>query len=321
MSLAQWNRDFEAGLRTLPNSAWDEWLWESDMHDRLTAACMLNKSHLLGLLIARYRARYEPHLMRLRLGESLENMVHGSIMVHDLTLRQLRDATEDLQMHWKQYWIRDIDKASAALEALMIRFGDLNLAPGSPALQDDPASLDPERPGWMSLTAIRRFTSLFAVLHRHVHLASEAQELPPFGPNPDVQGFHVQAGLETFYEHSMLADLPPAARIIYKQDFMGMYHCVSQVVFMQFPNYERRRQVSLEEVRMGGDTMGTLSSALQLRPDAKLVYEDDQIDPTAWTWVLLSGGCVYLVGPGRDEIYTGGIWSILAKFNGLEGDS
>ena len=40
----------------------------------------------------------------------------------------------------------------------------------------------------------------------------------------------------------MMADLPPAARIIYKQDFQGMYHCVTQVVYMHFPSYDRKQQ-------------------------------------------------------------------------------
>jgi hypothetical protein len=276
---------------------------------------MLNKSHLLGLLIARYKARYEPEAMRFRLGEGLANIVHGSVLVQDLSLRQLRDTAEDLQMHWDRYCSVDWDQASVALDALVTRFGDLNLVPGLPALMDDPASLDPERPGWMTVAAIRRFTSLFQVLYRHVHLFGEAVELPPTNPNMDVQGFHVQAGLETFYEHSMLADLPPASRIIYKQDFMGMYHCVSQVVYMHFPNYERRKQPSLDGVREGADPIATLSSAMQLRPDIKLAYEDDAIDPSVWTWVLLSGGSVFLVGPEREEIYGGGVWSLFSKFN------
>ena len=271
------------------------------MHERLTAACMLNKSHLLGLLIARYKARYEPEAMRVRLGEGLPNIVHGGLLVQDLSLRQLRDAVEDLQMHWGHYCSTDWDQASLALDALMARFGDLNLEQGRPALQDDPASLDPERPGWMSLSAVRRFTSLFLVLYRHVQMSSEALEVPLAGPNAQVQGFHAQAGLEAFYEHSMLADLPPAARIIYKQDFMGMYHCVSQVVYMHFPNYARQKPPSLQDVREGASTVGTLSSALQLRPDITLAYEDDLLDPCAWTWVLLSGGSVFLVGPGRHD--------------------
>ena len=315
MSIAQWNREFEAGERTLPSSAWDEWLWGCDMHERLTAACILNKSHLLGLLIARFKARYEPEAMRIRLGEGFTNIVHGGSLVQDLSLRQLRDAAEDLQMHWGRYCSTDWDHASVALDALATRFGDLNLEPGKTALLDDPASLDPERPGWMSLSAVRRFTTLFLVLYRHVHLYSEAIDLPPAGPNAEVQGFHVQAGLEEFYQHSMLADLPPAARIIYKHDFMGMYHCVSQVIFLHFPSYERRKQPSLEDVRGGVNAMDTLASALQLQPNITLAYEDDVIDPLAWTWVLLSGGGVFLVGPGRREIYGGGVWSLFSKFN------
>ena len=42
---------------------------------------------------------------------------------------------------------------------------------------DDLASLDPERPGLVSLGFIRRTTVMLAVLYRHVHFASVAVEV------------------------------------------------------------------------------------------------------------------------------------------------
>jgi len=319
--IAQWNRMLESGsFDALPSSVWDEWIWESDMHERLTPQMMLNKSHLLGLLVARFRALRQPESMQVRLCQDLPNIVHGHIMVSDMTVRQLRETAEDLQMHWTRY-SRDWDAASRAVDAVTARFGQLNLAPCPPALwSDDPASMDPERPGCLSVPAIRRFTCLLCVFYRHLSLASLAiseqdDESLLRRPHPEVENYHVQAGLEDFYRHSMMADLPPAARIIYKQDFQGMYHCVTQVVYMHFPSYDRKQQYELQEVRDSAGPIHTLSVMLQLHPDAHVIYEDETLRADKkWNWVLMSGGAVYLVSGARDRVYTAEcLWSLMAK--------
>lgn len=293
--LAQWNREFEAGSSALPPEVWDMWLWNSDMHEPLTPAVVLTRNHLLGLLVARYKGKYSPHLMRVRLMDLFPTIVHGSAVVADMTLRQLRDATEDIQMHWAEYTEKDWEYTSRAVDALMTRFGELNLAPAHSALRDDPPSLDVERPGWMTPVALRRFVSIFCVLYRHLHLAASVEELTDTTPHPEVENYHIQAGMEEFYRHGMLVDLPPAARIMYKLDFQGMYHCVTQVVYMHFPSYDRRRQVDLERIRASDvESFHLLSALLQISPDSHFVYEDESLRP-GWNWVLLAGGALYLV--------------------------
>jgi hypothetical protein len=323
--IALWNRTFESDPDApLPSSVWDEWIWESDLHERLTPTMMLHRGHLLGILIARYRARHYPEAMRLRLSQLYPTIVHGHVMVEDLSLRQLRDTAEDVQMHWPLY-TRDWEAASQVVDAVTARLGYLlNLPPSiaarSPLLADDPASLDPEHPGRLSVPALRRFTSLLCILYRHLSLASLAAdeaddpELAP-APHPGVENHHLQAGMDDFYCHSMLADLPPAARIIYKQDFQGMYHCVTQVVFMHFPNYERRRQLSLEELQANdAPPFHALSLLAQLQPDARIVYEDEALNPNGWSWVLLSGGVVYIVDSTRARVYTSrSLWALMQK--------
>ena len=104
--------------------------------------------------------------------------------------------------------------------------------------------------------------------------------------------------MDTYYEHMMLADLPPAARITYKQDFAGMYHCVSQVVYFHYPSYERRKPPLLEDVRLGSPAVKALASAMQLDPELKVVYEDDLFDTGCKVVVLMAGGLVYVLEPG-----------------------
>jgi hypothetical protein len=322
-SIAKWNMEFESGSEwALPSEAWDMWLWGSDMHEPVTPRTPLSRNHLLGILIARYRGRYRAELMRVRLGDLFPDIVHGTVIVPEMTLRQLRDSVEDIQMHWEMYTQTEWESASLAVDALMTRFGEINLAAGSPALRDDPSSHDTDRPGWMSPAALRRFASLFCVLYRHLHLAAVSSEVVPAVQNTDVHAHHVQAGVEEFYRHGMLADLPPAARIIYKMDFQGMYHCVTQVVYMHFPSYERRRQVGLEEIRSSSAApVHTLSVLLQVHPEAHMVFEDDGLRK-GWNWVFLSaGGLLYLVhcpGEAGESAQGMRVWSCACVWTLLE---
>jgi hypothetical protein len=245
--------------------------------------------------------------MDLRLGEALPTIVHGSKMASELTLRQLRDALEDLQLHWDLH-TRDWDKAISILDALFARFGALN---SRPQTHDDLASIDPETPMRVGNAAIRRFVVTFCVLYRHAHLEPTCEEHDePAPPEESVQGYHVQAGLDKFYEHSMFSDLPPAARLIYKQDFAGMYHCVTQVVYFHYPDYERSRQKPLDEIRAGMSPKHCLSVALELHPDIPVVMEDEMWRD-GWNWMLVSGGKVFLISPDRRVHSASCIWTLV----------
>jgi len=309
--LGRLNRDLEAGRATLGEESWTEWLWGSDPHAELCPH--FNQCHLLGLLIARYRASFQPESMSLRLHDALPTIVHGSKVISELSLRQLRDALEDLQMHFSLH-TRDWDKALAVLDGLLARFGALNLVPRA---HDDLASIEPETPLRMGNAAIRRFTVTFCILYRHAHLEMtcvEHEEVPE--PETSIQTYHVQAGLDAYYEHSMFADLPPAARLIYKQDFAGMYHSVTQVVYFHFPDYARKKQLSLDEIRAGTPPVNCLSAALELHPDIPLVMEDEMWRE-GWNWMLVSGGHVYLIAPDRTVHKAQSIWTLMRIWEGV----
>jgi hypothetical protein len=304
MSLSELNRALESGQPFLDEKLWRSWLWSTDLH---APPCpQFNRCHLLGLLIARHRALHQP--FDVRLGECLPNIVHASKRTCDLTLRQLRDAVEDLQMHWSEH-CKHGDGVVDVLDALWTRFGTLNLCPQVGL--DDLASLDPDDPTRMSNAAIRRFVVIFCVLYRHLDLEACAVEVDdPF--DFQIEKFHVQAGLDAFYEHAMYADIPPASRITYKQDFSGMYHSITQVVYFHFPDYARKKQLPMEKIVAGTSHLHCLSVAQELRPDIPVKMEDD-VWAKGWNWSLLSGGKLYLVSPTR-SIYTAtAIWSLLGR--------
>jgi hypothetical protein len=302
--LAPLNRALETGERALDEGAWREWLYDCDMHAPLSPK--FNRAHLLGLLLARQKALHNPS--DVRLCEALPHVVHASKRTCELTVRQLRDALEDLQMHWATHCASG-DGVVDALDGLWSRFGAINLMPL--ASVDDLASVDPEAPDRMSNAAIRRFTVTFCVLFRHLDLESTCQHVEDDKDYDfDIQDYHRQAGLDSFYEHAIYADLPPASRITYKQDFAGMYHSITQVVYFHFPDYSRRRQISLEEIREGKKLLHCLSVALQLRPDMEVKMEDEQWGETCW--VVLPGGKVYMMLDGS-VLTSDSIWALLER--------
>jgi hypothetical protein len=306
MSLAELNQKLDRGELCVDETTWKQWLWHTDMH--ASPSPHFNRSHLLGLLIARHKAKHEP--FSIRLGEALPGIIHESKLSCDLTLRQLRDAVEDLQMHWSQH-CENGDGVVDVIDALWARFGELNLGPQLGL--DDHASLDPTDPSRMSNAAIRRFTVIFCVLYRHLDLEANAVAIGTQHMEFDIQKYHVQAGLDAFYEHAMYADIPPASRITYKQDFAGMYHSITQVVFFHFPDYARKKQATMEQIKSGKSQLHCLSVALELRPDIPVKMEDEQWDNNSYNWVLLSGGKIYLVTPSREVWCADNLWHLLGN--------
>ena len=316
-NLATLNSLFESGASDPPSTIWDEWLWGCDLSEPVTVDCLLNRMHLLGLLIARLRALREPNLMDVCV--SLPRMVHQHAQVERLTPRQVKDVVEDLQMHWLEYQDDPsvtVDALAELVDALMARFGFFCLQSFT---YDDVNMRDAVVADRMSVLTIRRLVTIFCVLYRHLHLmmvarGAEEHELAAVGAVPQLEEYHVQASQEAFYKHAMHADIPPAAHVLYQQDFAGFYHCVSQVVYFHYPSYERRVQISLERIRQGTEPVHTLAPVLELFPEIHLCFEDGQWKRNSWNWVLM-GRRVYLVDPSLQNVwYEASIMSLLRVF-------
>jgi len=323
MQVHDLNRLLESG-QDLPENTWDRWLWRTDAAEPATVDCLLNEMHLLGLLIARYRALREPKLADHVLNIPL--ITHLRSRVYALTPRQLRDVVQDLQMHWREY-LEDAtltDELADTVDACMVRFGDINLKP-TPC--DDVTMAEPNGPPVrLSQQCIRWFVSVFFVLYRHLHAFHNCQR-PGAADGalvPQIEEFHLQAGQETFNRYTMYMDLPPAARLIYRQDFAGYYNCISQVVYFHFPSYDRRVQQPLARVRADNHPIHTLAPLLEMYPDIHLRYEDEQLSDNAWQWVIM-GARVYLVSPRKEFFYSddlrGSIASLLLLGGGRAGVS
>jgi hypothetical protein len=310
------NRVLESGA-DLPTDIWNHWLWHTDPAEPATVDCLLNKMQLMGLIIARYRALREPHLMNVVL--TLPRIIHASVMVLDLTPRQLKDVVEDLQMHWNEY-LNNPDLSDTlvdTVDACMTRFGEINLR--HHAIKDV-SMMDDRNPDRLNHTTIRRFVCIFLVLYRHLHMYHSCQQIESADTShiETIQEFHVQASMESFYRHSMHMDLPPAARLLYRHEFAGFYNCISQVVYLHFPTYERRTQLTLMQIRSGtGISVHSLAPLMEMYPDIHLCYEDELLSENAWNWVIM-GPRVYLVSPSQEIFYSTNLTTLLAHKEQLE---
>lgn len=300
MTLSQMNRDFESSKADPSPNVWNEWLWGCDLGEAATVDCLMNKSHLLGLLIARYRALREPEFMDVSV--TIPNMIHQNCRVLNMSPRQVKDVLEDLQLDWARYSQEiEPDTLTELVDACMCRFGYFNLYP---TVYGDVGMRNVADAGRMAELCIRRMVSIFCILYRHLDLLHRCVEPPKddTGEMEEIQDFHIQSSLDSFNTHSMHSDLAPAARMLYRQDFAGFYNNVSQVVYCHFPNYERRFQADLATVRSGDSAINTLAPLMEMYPDIHLCYEDECLKPGAWNWVLM-GKRVYLVDTKNDVVY------------------
>ena len=108
--LSAFNRVVESSRveEMLPDSIWAEWLWSSDALQECHMDIMLNRMHLLGLLVARYRATRQTRfnnsnasLTSMLGGSSSESFKRLSLFecpVRKYTLRQLLDTLLNLQV-------------------------------------------------------------------------------------------------------------------------------------------------------------------------------------------------------------------------------
>lgn len=126
---------------------WEEWLWGCSPAEDCSIQTLMNRSHLYGLILARQRACFleEPggglaEILGLQAGD--RNML--VLFQHDVseyTLRDLRDAMQNMQIHWVDGGAVDIPRIRDGLDACFHRFGVLSSQEFSEEIMDDQASL------------------------------------------------------------------------------------------------------------------------------------------------------------------------------------
>lgn len=333
----------------LPAEVWDEWLWKTDPEEPLSAEVQMNRCQLLGFLVCLCKGvelltsggSQQPCAARGGTAGAPERLVLMDQAVSGMTLSELKDTIENLQIEWPQFVgrlsenphaQRNLDAVLALIDQCVARFGALCMHAHPQAVLDDLSSVEglPSLPDLFRITptCIRRTVCTFFVLYRHLHLLSVCKEVTPEWRDPGISKYHVEASSDDFNLLCMHLALPVAAKLNYRHDFPGMYNHVSQAVFFHNSEYQRIPRAALESLSTAG-IEHVLPALMQLYPSIPLMYEDDRMDlsdtaPPAsdWFWLVVAGR-VYLVDPQRTVWFSRDATSLLrvhlASLGGSEG--
>jgi hypothetical protein len=329
-NLAELYKELKVG-GGLPGEIWDEWLWKTDPEEQCTSELLLNRNHLLGLLICLSRGLEEQQG-----GAAVANAGRLSLMeksVQSMTLRELKDTIANLQIEWPLF-VERLDQnpnAQQNLEAVVelidqcsARFGSLCANEWGEAVMDDLDSVEPgSADGRLRVTHlfIRRTVCTFLVLYRHLHLLAVAKAVPAGWNDPGISKYHMEASNDDFHLLCMRLALPVAATLNYKHDFPGMYNHVSQVVFFHNSEYQRIARCPLEELG-AAEAVHVLPALMQLYPGIVLKHEEDCLDlsssaaeGTTWVWLVVAGR-IYLVSPAKEVHYSRDVTALLGVYLG-----
>ena len=311
------------------SSYWREWLWGVDPHAPLAKRALMNRSHMLGLLLCRFWAGSGPAAWAQMQGSGGARGRTGSGQEHEriqlmdkspaeMTLRELRDTIDNMAIElpsfaWGSCSQADRPERITAIEDLVnecfARLGVLASTVEDGTVLNDTTSTEPSGQGQgqfrLSKTFLRRSMCTFLALFRNIYMWKRARHVPPDAVDAtrlagSITKHHVEASNEDFHLLCMHHTLPIGATLAYKVDFPGMYNHVSQVVYFNNSKYERQCRPGLAEIPVGSP-LHCLSAIMQLHPDVGVVYESDGKDLAArggkWRWAVFPG-MVYLVDPG-----------------------
>lgn len=312
MNLLSLNIDLETDGR-LPAALSREWIWGSDPGEALNQQTLLNRSHLLGLLVCRHRA----------FGESSIDMSDVPIELQiarcppqDLNLRQLRDTLDNLCVQVPK--MQNVVLVVGFVDACFARFGRLLSEAYGPEVLNDPISVEDAGEGLLRINrpCIRRTLNCFLLLFRRFHMVAVATVVPAVHHSCGIHKHHMEASNDDFDLLCMRWCLPVGAVINYRNDFSGFYNHISQVVYFHYTNYERTRRCTMQDLATASSEH-ILPAICLLHPDIKILYEEDNFDITKplgyWAWIILPGQ-IYLFGPNAELYQSADVTALLNTY-------
>ena len=236
-------------LGELPAEIWHEWLWGTDPEEPYHMDVLLNRNHLLGLLVCRYKHLTAPEASAststcLGAGSRLTIMDKG---VQDMSWRELKDTVANVLIEWPVFLDRLSQNIRAKQNLRLVmhlvnqcaaRFGALAYTAAGEDVMDDPSETQPcinrEYGDKIMLTqgALRRMAGSLLIMYRHLHLLAVCSKVPCQNCHAGISKYHFEASNDSFNLLCMHFSLPVAARLNYRHDFPGMYNHVSQVSFV-----------------------------------------------------------------------------------------
>lgn len=296
---------------TLDRGVMVEWLWGSEPEAKFSTEVLLNRNHLLGLLVCRHKS----------LSTSKRAFEAGrlSIMkkpVGEMSMREWKDTVSNLVIEWPVFVERleqnpnskeNMAGAKELLEQCAGRFGSLAWGAWDDRVMDDVSDCEPRKEDGllvMTKSAMRRGLSALMVLYRHLYLIAVCENLEGEARDVKVNKFHHEASMQDFFTWYMHFQLPVAAKLIYRHDFPGMYNHVSQPVYFHNPEFERPQRMLWDDPL--SPAVHLLPSLCQLYPEVPVRFEEECLNPTksaSWYWLVVAGR-VYLVTPEPKVLYS-----------------
>jgi hypothetical protein len=299
----------------VPTTLRTRWLWSLDLKEEVSAKQMLNESHLTGLVLCRVAGLKQPDISGAP-GDLLGRAVVIPTPYQSMTMRELHDSVEHSQMHMHPLLVgeQSILNFSEHLARLFARLGHLLLPLESTPdfIFDDSDSLEVATDGTvtrvMTSNTLRWFLNVFVILFRHIELRRCAEPPVLVEPRLELKEFHIEAATDDFYKYSQYFDLPPAAALQYACDFGLMLNSVTQITYFCFPDYERRKQISFEDVASGEYAIYSLAAVLSMVPSVTILLEDGCFGAApgaighpahakaGWR-IVLGAGSIFLLSP------------------------
>ena len=148
-------------LEELPPGIWHEWLWGTDPEEPCHIDVLLNRNHLLGLLVCRCKflkmppplPAHEQQPQPAAQGLSKENrMTIMDTPVHAMSWRELKDTVANVLFEWPAFLdrLRHNIRAKQNMRQVMhlvnqcaARFGELACTAAGDEVLDDPSETQP----------------------------------------------------------------------------------------------------------------------------------------------------------------------------------
>jgi hypothetical protein len=244
----------------------ETWLEYMDPNQELAKHSHVNDAHVFGTALASclYSALGEELSqfdLHTALGEHAQRICMQQEPLHTHSYQQPLDVVLSLQIEFAKLYTDEPDGAVACevdvQMVLLMLFAQLGSFLGhrwrdaGESLQLVQGVVEVGEDGWHRVSvqsAVGVLDAMHAMLVASRLIAKaeclHAGEVPPL-----VYNFHREASLDDFYDLSTAADCPIGAILQYKHRFRYLFHSVSQVVYFHYPSYQRRKQMTLEELQ------------------------------------------------------------------------
>lgn len=321
LDLLQYNTFLEEkNIAQFPgNSITVLWLWDTNPNEDLHPDTSLNTNHLLGLLYCRkmYFSNQETFA-------TTHIPLHSNLKIFEIApgcmnLQQLMDSLLNICVQWPSFLQKypDLKKSVFCyVDQCAYRFGFFV----SHALEGSMLNMEHHTEQYkanlriLTKNGVRRFLSIFLALYRNFYLSLKCTLVPGTFFNCEIRRPHMEASMEEFDLICMHNTLPVGAKLLYKNDFRGMYNHVSQVVFYHNQKYDRINRVEWNMLESSTDAIHILPALRQLHPEVNLLYEEDDFtENKQWVWILVPGR-VYLMDPQKNIFYSPDVTVLYQKY-------